>query len=127
MSIRRATSALLIVLLGVYLPSLASADSSGGAGFCSWRLGSIDTATLPEGPSSYIIKCITSDGCGELAGALKAILGDSAQLNLLRGLGLLTGTFDSSIIKMLCKSADLKNLIDIVELDQVVGYDNIIA
>lgn len=124
------TRRLLICVVWVLSLLFFSQDARSG-GICSWDLGlgtqKIDPMSLPEGSNSYIIKCLSAEGCGELARALFKVLGDGADLNLMRGLGLLTGRLDSSVIKMLCKSSELQRLIEAVELDQVVGYDSIIA
>lgn len=87
----------------------------------------VDPMSIPDGSNSYIIKCLSAEGCGELAKALLKVLGDGADLTLMRSLGLLSGRLDSSVIKMLCKSADLQRLIQTIELDQVVGYDSMLA
>ena len=118
------------ILFLAILP-LSSSKESRSSGICSWTLGQgntiIDPMSVPEGSNSYIIKCLSSEGCGELARALVQILGDASELTLMRGLGLLSGRLDSSVIKMLCKSAELQSLIQAIELDQVVGYDSMIS
>ena len=110
---------------------LSRSQESRSNGICSWNLGlgnkMIDPMSIPEGSNSYIIKCLSADGCGELSKALIKILGDGADLTFMRSLGLLSGRLDSSVIKMLCKSADLQRLIQAIELDQVVGYDSMLA
>ena len=123
---------LVICALVLALLPLSSSKECRSSGICSWSLGlgnkMIDPMSLPEGSSnSYIIKCLSADGCGELARALVKVIGDSSDLTLMRGLGLLSGRLDSSVIKMLCKSSELQRLIQAVELDQVVGYDSIVA
>lgn len=127
---RETRSLLLCAALSLILPFSMSEETRSG-GLCSWNLGlgskTIDPMSLPDGTNSYIIKCLSADGCGELARVLFKIVGENSDLTLMRGLGLLSGRFDSSVIKLLCKSSDLQRLIANVELDQVVGYDSVLS
>ena len=70
---------------------------------------------MPEGPNSYIIDCLTADKCNLLAKSLGSIVGDS--FDVLRSLSLLTGKFDSSIIRLLCANPGLSDLVGGIELD----------
>ncbi len=102
-----------LVLLLCLLAVLTGADAASRAGLC---LG------IPEGANSYIIDCITEDKCSALATALAGIVGGSGEFDVLRSMALLTGRFDSSIIRLLCASPALGNLVRGIELDSVMGY-----
>ena len=116
----------VLALLGAALLTTAQAQTS--LDVCGWILGDSSTRqTISDEPRSYIVKCITGDSCGELARTLVNIVGDSANINVFRNMGMLTGRFDSSIIRLLCRSKDLKQLIDMIEVDQVVGFDQVIS
>jgi len=116
----------VLALLGAALLTTAQAQPS--LDVCGWILGDSSTRqTISDEPRSYIVKCITGDSCGELARTLVNIVGDSANINVFRNMGMLTGRFDSSIIRLLCRSKDLKQLIDMIEVDQVVGFDQVIS
>jgi hypothetical protein len=115
----------LAILVATWSPLTAAAERR--SGLCDWGLGLgnrvIDPMLVPEGSNSYIIECMTADKCSALAKSLLKILGDSGDVNVLQTLGILTGRFDSSIIRLLCMNADYQNLIGGIELDAIVGYD----
>ncbi len=109
--VRVVGSALFLLLCLVAV--LTGADAASRAGLC---LG------VPDGANSYIIDCITEDKCSALAAALSAMVGGSGEFDVLRSMALLTGRFDSSIIRLLCASPTLGNLVRGIELDSVIGY-----
>ncbi|WPT16699.1 hypothetical protein PSENEW3_00004707 [Picochlorum sp. SENEW3] len=120
------TKLALLVLLGAVFLTTVRAQTSPDV--CGWILGDEKARqNIPDEPRSYIVKCMTGDSCGELARTLLRIVGDSADINVFGNMGILTGRFDSSIIRLLCRSKDLKRLIDMIEMDQVVGYDHVIS
>jgi hypothetical protein len=103
----------VVLLMVCLLAVLTGADAASRAGLC---LG------IPEGANSYIIDCITEDKCSALAKALAGIVGTSREFDVLGSLALLTGRFDSSIIRLLCANPTLGNLVRGIELDSVIGY-----
>ncbi len=108
--VRLGPAVLLFCLLAAVL---TGTDAASRAGLC---LG------IPEGANSYIIDCMTADKCSTLAKSLAGIVGGSSDLAVLRSMALLTGQFDSSIIRLLCASPALGHLVRGIELDNIVGY-----
>lgn len=56
----------------------------------------------------------------------QASLIPGSSFDVLRSLAVLTGSFDSSLIRLLCANPDLGSLVGGIELDAVVGLDEII-
>ena len=112
--IRHGTMSLVFLCLLVALTVANAAGATSRVGFCN--LG------VPEGANSYIIDCITADKCNLLAKALFGILGGSSEIDVLRSMAVLTGRFDSSIIRLLCANPDLGSLVGGIELDSLVSY-----
>jgi len=104
--VRLYASVPVLVVLALVAPTLVAADASRSS-LCKFG--------VPEGPNSYIIDCLTADKCNLLAKSLGSIVGDS--FDVLRSLALLTGNFDSSIIRLLCANSGLGSLVGGIELD----------